>query len=77
MLLAETDEHRIRHRLYLIYRDAARADMPETTRLASTIETLVARRPHRPDDGGHRRPHRGLQPEDVKQSETRPVTRSV
>ena len=39
MLLAETDEHRIRHRLYLFYRDAARADMPETTRLARTIET--------------------------------------
>ena len=39
MLLTETDEHRIRHRLYEFYRDAARADMPETTRLATTIET--------------------------------------
>jgi len=39
LLLAETDEHRIRHRLYEFYRDAARADMPETTRLATTIET--------------------------------------
>ncbi len=39
MLLAETDEHRIRHRLYEFYRDAVRADSPETTRLATTIET--------------------------------------
>ncbi len=39
MLLGETDEHRIRHRLYQFYRDAGRADMPETTRLATTIET--------------------------------------
>jgi transposase len=39
LLLAETDEHRIRHRLYEFYRDAADAAMPETTRLASTIET--------------------------------------
>ncbi len=39
MLLAETDAHRIRHRLYEFYRDAATADMPETTRLATTIET--------------------------------------
>lgn len=34
-----TDEHRIRHRLYEFYRDAAQADTPETTRLATTIET--------------------------------------
>jgi transposase len=39
MLLAESDEFRIRHRLYEFYRDAARADMPEATRLATTIET--------------------------------------
>ena len=39
LLLAETDEHRIRHRLYEFYRDAAQADTPETTRLATTIET--------------------------------------
>ena len=39
LLLAESEEHRIRHRLYEFYRDAARADMPETTRLATTIET--------------------------------------
>ena len=35
----DTDEHRIRHRLHLFYRDAARADLPEATRLATTIET--------------------------------------
>ena len=39
LLLAETDEHRIRHRLYEFYRDVAQADTPETTRLATTIET--------------------------------------
>lgn len=39
LLLGERDEHRIRNRLYEFYRDAARADMPETTRLATTIET--------------------------------------
>ena len=37
LLLAETDEHRIRYRLYEFYRDAAQADLPETTRLATTI----------------------------------------
>ena len=31
MLLAETHEHRIRQRLYLFYRDAARAHLPEGT----------------------------------------------
>ena len=39
MLLAESEEHLIRHRLYEFYRDAADAAMPETTRLATTIET--------------------------------------
>ncbi|GGL45802.1 transposase [Phycicoccus endophyticus] len=47
LLLGESDwgylplarAHRIRHRLYEFYRDAARADMPETTRFATTIET--------------------------------------
>ena len=36
LLLAETDEHRIRHRLYEFYRDAAQADLPDP-RLATTI----------------------------------------
>ena len=62
MLLAETDEHRIRHRLYLFYRDApsrhARDDLA-----GAHHRDLVARGPHRPDDGSHRRPHRGLQPD--------------
>ena len=39
MLLAESEEHLIRHRLYEFYRDAADAARPETTRLATTIET--------------------------------------
>ncbi len=38
-LLAETDPDRIRHRLWRFYDAAARADMPETSRLAATIET--------------------------------------
>lgn len=39
LLLAETDEWRIRHRLYQFYCDAADAHIPEATRLAKTIET--------------------------------------
>ena len=39
MLLAEHDPDRIRHRLWQFYDAAARADIPETTRLATTIET--------------------------------------
>ncbi|MBA2639298.1 MAG: transposase, partial [Nocardioidaceae bacterium] len=38
-LLAETDPGRIRHRLWVFYDSAATADMPETTRLAETIQT--------------------------------------
>ncbi|MBA3800362.1 MAG: ISL3 family transposase [Geodermatophilaceae bacterium] len=38
-LLAETDPDRIRHKLWLFYDAAAAADMPETTRLAETIQT--------------------------------------
>lgn len=38
-LLAERDPDRIRHRLWVFYDAAARADMPETTRLAETIQT--------------------------------------
>jgi transposase len=48
MLLAQTDRDRIRDALWRFYDAAAAADMPETTRLASTIEAwwpaiLVAR----------------------------------
>jgi transposase len=39
MLLTEHDPDRIRHRLWQFYDAAARADIPETTRLATTIET--------------------------------------
>lgn len=39
MLLAEHDPDRIRHRLWQFYDAAARADIPETTRLATTIDT--------------------------------------
>jgi transposase len=39
MLLAQTDPERIRDALWRFYDAAAAADMPETTRLASTIET--------------------------------------
>lgn len=35
----EHDPDRIRHRLWQFYDAAARADIPETTRLATTIET--------------------------------------
>ena len=38
-LLAEHDPERIRHRLWRFYDACARADMPETTRLATTVET--------------------------------------
>jgi len=38
-LLAETDPDRIRHKLWGFYDAAAAADMPETTRLAETIQT--------------------------------------
>lgn len=38
-LLAEHDPDRIRHKLWRFYDAAARVDMPETTRLAATIET--------------------------------------
>jgi transposase len=38
MLLAQTDRDRIRDALWRFYDAAAAADMPETTRLASTIE---------------------------------------
>ena len=38
-LLAEHDPERIRHRLWRFYDACARADMPETSRLAATIET--------------------------------------
>jgi transposase len=38
-LLAEHDPDQIRHRLWRFYDACARADMPETTRLATTIET--------------------------------------
>ncbi len=38
-LLAEHDPDRIRHKLWLFYDAAAAADMPETTRLAETIQT--------------------------------------
>jgi len=38
-LLAEHDQDRIRHKLWLFYDAAAAADMPETTRLAETIQT--------------------------------------
>lgn len=38
-LLAETDPDRIHHRLWRFYDACARADMDETTRLATTIET--------------------------------------
>jgi transposase len=39
MLLNEPSPERIRHRLWQFYDAAARADTPETTRLATTIET--------------------------------------
>jgi len=39
MLLAQTEPERIRDALWRFYDDAAAADMPETTRLATTIET--------------------------------------
>ncbi|TQM64104.1 ISL3 family transposase [Humibacillus xanthopallidus] len=39
MLLAEHEPHLIRRRLYDFYDAAARADMEETTRLATTIDT--------------------------------------
>jgi transposase len=39
MLLAQTDPQRIREALWRFYDAAAAADMPETTRLASTVET--------------------------------------
>ena len=39
MLLVEHDPDRIRHRLWQFYDAAARADVPEATRLATTIET--------------------------------------
>jgi transposase len=39
MLLAQTEPHRIRDALWRFYDAAAAADMPETTRLAATIET--------------------------------------
>jgi transposase len=38
-LLAEHDPDRIRHQLWRFYDACARADMPEATRLATTIET--------------------------------------
>jgi len=38
-LLAEHDPDRVRHRLWVFYDAAATADMPETTRLAETIQT--------------------------------------
>jgi len=38
-LLAERDPDRIRHKLWRFYDAAARVQMPETTRLAATIET--------------------------------------
>ena len=38
-LLAERDPDRIRHKLWVFYDAAAAADMPETTRLAETIQT--------------------------------------
>ena len=39
LLLNETDPARIHHRRYELFRDVVDADMPETTRLAGTIET--------------------------------------
>jgi transposase len=39
MLLAQTDRDRIRDALWRFYDAAAAADMPETTRLATTVET--------------------------------------
>jgi transposase len=39
MLLAESDPGRIREALWRFYDTAATADTPETTRLATTIET--------------------------------------
>ena len=39
LLLAERDPARIHHRRYELFRDVVDADMPETTRLAGTIET--------------------------------------
>ena len=38
-LLAERDPDRVRHRLWTFYDASARVEMPETTRLANTIET--------------------------------------
>ena len=38
-LLSERDPDRIRHRLWKLYDAAARVNMPETARLATTIET--------------------------------------
>ena len=63
LLLAEHQPHQIRRRLYDFYDAAARADMEETSRLATTIDTwwpAGARRAHR---GLDQRPHRGLQPD--------------
>ena len=63
MLLAESEPSRIRWRLADFYDAALDAAMPETTRLANTIQTwwpaiLVALTEQR-----HQRPHRGLQPD--------------
>jgi hypothetical protein len=44
MLPAQTDAERIRDALWRFYDAAAAADMPETTRLATTIKTWRARR---------------------------------
>ena len=62
-LLAEHDPTRIRQALWRFYTACAEANMPETTRLATTIETwwpaiLVALTETR-----HQRPDRGLQPD--------------
>ena len=61
MLLAESELSKIRWRLADFYDAALDAAMPETTRLANTIQTWVASDPGRPHRARDQRPDRRLQ----------------
>jgi hypothetical protein len=63
MLLAEHEPSKMRRRLADFYDAAIDAQMPEATRLAGTVENLVARRVGRPHPRRDQRPHRRVQPD--------------
>ena len=58
MLLAQSEPSKIRWALADFYDAVIDAQLPEATRLAGTIETVVARHLGRPHERHHQCPHR-------------------